>query len=115
MRKISFAIILFSTALFFQYCSSSKKAATTMPAAVTFQTNVMAVIQSSCTPCHIEGKGNKKPLDNYASASSVADDIILRIQKNPGDRGFMPMNHDKISDSAILVFVNWKKDGLKEK
>jgi hypothetical protein len=115
MRKVSFAIILCSTALFFQYCSSSKKAAAAMPAAVTFQANVMPVIQSSCAPCHIEGKGNKKPLDNFASASSVADDMIVRIQKNPGERGFMPMKHEKLSDSAILVFVNWKKDGLKEK
>lgn len=115
MRKFSIAIMMFATALVFQYCSSSKKAAAKMPAAVTYQANVMPVIQSSCAPCHIEGKGNKKPLDNYASASSVADDIILRIQKNPGDRGFMPFKHDKLSDSAIVVFVNWKRDGLKEK
>jgi hypothetical protein len=115
MRKVSFAVILFSAALFFQYCSSSKKAAASVPAAITYQTDVMPVIQSSCAPCHIEGKGNKKPLDNYASASSVADDMIARVQKSPSERGFMPFKHDKLSEAAILVFVNWKKDGLKEK
>ncbi len=115
MRKVSFVIILFTTALFFQYCSSSKKVAAPMADAVTYQKNVMAVIQSSCAPCHIEGKGNKKALDNYASASSVADDMIARVQKNPGEHGFMPLKHDKLSETDILVFVNWKKDGLKEK
>ncbi len=115
MRKVSIAIILFSTVLLFQFCSSSKKAAAKMPVAVTYETNVMPVIHSNCAPCHIEGKGNKKPLDNYTSASSVADDIIARIQKNPGDRGFMPFKHSKLSDSTINVFLDWKKDGLKAK
>ncbi len=114
MRKLSIAIILFSTVLLFQFCSSSKKAAK-MPVAVTYETNVMPVIQSTCGPCHIAGKGNKKALDNYASASSVIDDIIVRIQKNPADRGFMPFKHPKLADSTIQVFLDWKKDGLKAK
>lgn len=115
MRKVSVAIILFSTVLLFQFCSSSKKASAKIPVAVTYESNIMPVIQSNCAPCHIEGKGNKKPLDNFTSATSVADDMIVRIQKNPGDRGFMPAKHAKLSDSTINVFLDWKKDGLKAK
>ncbi len=112
MRKVSIALVLFTTAFVFQFCSSSKKAAAS---AITFQDKVLPVIQATCAPCHIAGKGNKKSLDNYADASSSADDIIARIQKNPGDHGFMPMRNPKLSEADISVFVDWKKSGLKEK
>jgi hypothetical protein len=115
MRKVLTAVILFATVLLFQFCSSSKKAATAAPVAITYQANILPVIQATCAPCHIAGKGNKKSLDNYAAASSGADDIIARIQKNPGDHGFMPMRNPKLSDSTIAVFVDWKKSGLLEK
>ncbi len=112
MRKVSIALVLFTTAFIFQFCSSSKKAAV---AAITYEGNVKPVIEASCAPCHIAGKGNKKSLDNYAEASTTAEDIIARIQKNPGEHGFMPMRNPKLSDSAIAVFVDWQKTGLKEK
>jgi membrane-bound lytic murein transglycosylase B len=114
MRKVSTTLTLLAAVLMFQFCSSSKKAAS-KEVAVTYDANVKPVIQSSCAPCHIAGKGNKKPLDNFADASSVADDIIARIQKSPEERGFMPFKHARLSDADIAVFVGWKKTGLKEK
>ncbi len=42
------------------------------------------------------------------------DAILDRINKNPEDRGFMPFKHPKLPDSTINVFVNWKKNGLRE-
>lgn len=115
MRKVSVALVLFTTAFVFQFCSSSKKAAIAAPTAFTYESNVKPVIQSNCAPCHIAGKGNKKSLDNFADASGAAGDIIARIQKNPGEHGFMPMRNPKLSDSTIAVFVDWQKSGLKEK
>jgi hypothetical protein len=113
MRKLSIALILFSTAFVFQFCSSTKK--TAAKPLTTYEGNIKFVIQASCAPCHIAGKGNKKPLDNYTNATGAADDMIARIQKNPGDHGFMPVRNPKLSDSAIAVFVDWKNSGLKEK
>jgi hypothetical protein len=115
MRKASTAIILVVTVLVFQFCNSSKKAASARPVAVTYETSIKPAIEANCTPCHITGKGNKKSLDNYVSASASADDIIARIQKNPSERGFMPVMHPKLSDSTINFFVQWKNEGLKEK
>jgi hypothetical protein len=40
--------------------------------------------------------------------------MIARIQRQPDEKGFMPFKHQKLSDSTIMVFVNWKKDGLLE-
>jgi mono/diheme cytochrome c family protein len=114
MRKISIGFILIGIALIFQYCNSSKKA-TSKKFTATYENSISTIIQSSCAPCHIAGKGNKKPLDNYAAASSTIDDIIARVQKNPGERGFMPMMHPKLSDSTINLLVAWKTAGLKEK
>jgi hypothetical protein len=115
MRKISIAIILFITVLIFQFCSSSKKTVSAKPAAITYETSIKSVIEANCSPCHIAGKGNKISLDDYAQASTVADNIIERIQKNPAERGFMPAMHPKLSDSTINLFVQWKNAGLLEK
>lgn len=114
MRKLSIAIILVACSFSLQFCSSSKKAAA-KPAPVTYEHNIMPVITSSCSPCHIAGKGNKKSLDNYTAASSSIDEIIARIQKTPGEHGFMPAMHPKLSDSTINVFVQWKNAGVLEK
>ena len=41
--------------------------------------------------------------------------FLKSIQLNPGEKGFMPFKHPKLSDSTINVFVKWKEDGLLEK
>jgi hypothetical protein len=114
MRKALYLPLVLAFALFLQFCSSSKKAASTT-AAVTYEANIQPVVMSSCSPCHIPGKGNKKPLDTYTAVSSTVDDIITRIQKNPGEKGFMPAMHPKLPDSTINAFIAWKQGGLLEK
>ena len=113
MRKVSITLGLLAAVFFFQFCSSSKKAA--KPVAMTYEKNIMPIIQANCAPCHIAGKGDKISLDNYTQASTVADNIIERVQKNTGERGFMPAMHPKLSDSTINLFVQWKNSGLPEK
>ncbi len=113
MRRIFIAIGFTATILVFQFCSSSRKAV--KEPALTYQNNILPTIQGSCAPCHIAGKGNKKPLDNYANASGYIDEIISRIQRNPTDKGFMPFKHPKLPDSTINLFIKWKNAGLAEK
>ena len=115
MRKLATAVTLLATVMLFQFCNHSKHIAASAPVAVTYQHDVLPVIQTSCGPCHIAGQGNKKSLDNYISAKEFADDMLKRIQMKPEERGFMPMRHPKLSDTAITAFVDWKKDGLLEK
>jgi cytochrome c553 len=115
MRKLSIALTLITSVTLFQFCSSSKKTTAASASVTTYEGNIKPIITASCAPCHIEGKGNKKALDNFANASAEADEMIERIQKNPGDHGFMPMRNAKLADSSIALFVDWKKSGLKEK
>ena len=42
------------------------------------------------------------------------DEIVRRIQLNPGDKGYMPFKRPKLSDSTIMVFKQFKQDGVLE-
>ena len=112
------AIGILSTAL--TYCTSAKKAAKAASADAatksTYATTVAPVIASSCSPCHITGMGNKKPYDNYANVKSDIDEILRRIELNPGEKGFMPFRRaTKLSADTVAIFKKFKEDGLLEK
>jgi hypothetical protein len=98
------------------YCSASKKAARKAAAAKTTYTSAVApVISASCSPCHIAGKGNKKPFDNYANVKTDIDEILRRINLNPTDRGFMPFKRTtKLAADTIAIFQKFKDDGALE-
>ncbi|HEV7622113.1 MAG TPA: cytochrome c [Flavisolibacter sp.] len=115
MKKI-YVLAFIISAVFFQFCSSSKKMkATSVSAAkITYAANVNPIIMNNCSPCHIPTKGNKKPLDTYTAVKSNIDDILVRVQKNPDEKGFMPMRHPKLSDSTIQLLAQWKNNGFAE-
>ena len=116
MKRYYVLSALITTALFFAYCNGPKKAMAAAPPKSTYASNLQVVIAANCSPCHIPSKGgNKKPYDNFASVKTDIDEIIHRIELNPGDRGFMPMRKSKLSDSTIAVFKQWRNDGLLEK
>lgn len=109
--KIAGFISAFAILIIFQYCSTARKAQAVPK--VTFASHVQPIIQTKCTPCHTGGK--QETLNTYASAKDHIDEMLERIQKNPGEKGFMPMKHPKLPDSTIQVFMKWKNDGLLEK
>jgi len=114
MKKISVVLLIVATCAL-QYCSSSKKTAKVEVPKLTYTANVLPLIVANCSPCHIPSKGGRiKAYDNYAAAKNDIDKIITRVSLNPGDKGFMPFKHAKLSDSTINVLVQWKKDGLLE-
>ena len=117
MKKIYVFAGVAILAMGLTYCSSSKKAAKTAAAVpkTTYTANVSTVIAGNCAPCHISGKGNKKPYDNYANVKADIDDIIRRIELNPTDRGFMPFKKtEKLPADVIAVFKKFKEDGALE-
>lgn len=116
MKKYFTIAVTAITAFVFSNCHTAKKATTMEVPKATYATDVSAVIMSNCSPCHIPAKnGFKKPYDNYANVKADIDEIIRRIELNPGDRGFMPFKKTaKLSDSTIAVFKKWKDDGMLE-
>jgi nitrate/TMAO reductase-like tetraheme cytochrome c subunit len=116
MKKFFIIGSLVMTAIVFYNCHGSKKATSSAPAPLTYETRLKSVIDANCSPCHIPSKGgNKKAYDNFANAKNDIDEMIRRIELNPGDRGFMPFKKGKLADSTIAVFKKWKADGLAEK
>jgi hypothetical protein len=113
MKKLCISIFVI-LGFVFTYCSSGKKAASAKQPKITYMSDIAPLVTTHCTPCHFPPKGNKKPLNTFAAVRDDIDDIIVRIQKNPTERGFMPMKHPKLSDSTINVFVQWKATGLNE-
>jgi len=121
MKRLSI-LLLIGLISFFQYCASSKKttAATTTtitpaPVSLTYVSNIQPTIQANCSPCHMPPKGFKKALDTYDAAKANIDDILRRIKMNPNEKGFMPFKHDKLSDSVIHIFQQWKDAGTPDK
>ena len=119
MKRYSVLVLLLAlTAFLFSYCKSSKKATAAKqaePAKLAYQNGVHTVIMANCSPCHIPEKGGtKKAYDNYANAKADIDEILRRIQLAPGEKGYMPFKKDKLSDSTIAVFKQWKDEGLLE-
>jgi len=119
MKKIYVFIGMAILSLGLTYCSSAKKAAKEAAAAAaaktTYTATVAPIISTACNPCHISGKGNKKPYDNYANVKADIDDILRRIQLNPADRGFMPFRRaTQLGADTIAIFQKFKDDGALE-
>lgn len=120
MKKLS--ILFVSGALLFALsnCGPSKKATAEEmpppPAKTTYSGNLSTVVMDNCAPCHIPAKGGrKKPYDNFVNVKADIDDIIRRIELSPNERGFMPFKKtERLSDSVINVFKQWKADGMLE-
>jgi mono/diheme cytochrome c family protein len=85
------------------------------PSAVSYAVNVKSIVATHCSPCHIPAQGgNKKALDTYDALKANIDDAIRRISLNPTDMGFMPFKHEKLSDSTIAIFKQWRDAGMAE-
>ena len=118
MKKYFILTVVIASVVVFSNCSSTRKVAEPpVKPAFTYEGNLQQVILANCSPCHIPAKGGfKKAYDNYASVKVDIDEMIRRIQLNPGERGFMPFKRtEKLSDTTIAKFKQWKDDGLTEK
>lgn len=115
MNKFVIIAAILSVSFVLVYCNPAKRAAKTTVKS-TYSNDVSSLVVTFCSPCHIPANGGKKkPYDSYATVKSDIDEIIKRIELNPGDKGFMPMRRTtRLSDSVIAVFKKWKDDGLVE-
>ncbi len=115
MKQIAVVAGLCGLAIFFTYCGGSKKTqASVVPtpvAKVNFEDSLKPVIVASCSPCHTPGRGQLPAYLTAATTQKDIDDILQRIQLQPGERGFMPMRGHRLSDTAINLFKQWKADG----
>lgn len=117
MKKLLLMAIFGGTVVAFTNCGSTQKVTTVPAPKSTWESNLQTVVMANCSPCHIPGNGGRKrAYDNFANVKTDIDEIIRRIELNPSDKGFMPFRKtEKLSDSVINVFKQWKADGMIEK
>ena len=115
MRFVFCICILSFSVFILSNCHSAKKATSDSPK-VTYESAIQTLVMGNCSPCHIPSKGgNKKAYDNYANVKTDIDEMIRRIELHPGDKGFMPFKRQRLSDSVIAVFKQFRTDGVREK
>jgi hypothetical protein len=113
-KYITLSVIIIA-GLIFSNCHSSKKAEKAAVPKVTYQANISVLVAANCAPCHFpEKNGMKKPLNSYAAVKENIDSMLYRIQLNPTDKKFMPFKHNKLNDSTIAVFKQWRNNGMPE-
>lgn len=113
MKKLLLLFVFATTVIFFTQCRSTKSA--TGSKKLSYAADIQPIMSEKCTPCHFPDKGGKvEGLNSYTSVKGHIDDIIRRIQLNPGEKGYMPFKKPKLNDSTINVFKQWKADGLAE-
>jgi len=115
MRKFMFVTAAMASIIIYSCSRKNLPAASdskTVPV-TTYSGAVKELIVAKCAPCHVPG-GNKTMLDTYATTKKLADDIIRRIELNPGERGYMPFKKPKLSAEEIAVFKKWRDEGLAE-
>lgn len=120
MKKV-FAFLFISAVILLAACAkkqtaTASTASTNATSATTYTAEVLPLIQSKCSPCHLPSKGgNKTNFEDYETTKKHAADIVRRIQMEPGQRGFMPAKHDKLSADEIAVFKKWLDGNAAEK
>jgi len=118
--KQLFAAITLVTFIIFASCAkktapAGSTAEAPKPKSTSYTTDVLPLLQARCTPCHFPSKGgNKANFETYATASKFGAAMLERIQKNPGERGFMPMRNPKLSEADITTIKKWVEGGLAE-
>ena len=114
MRKLT--ALLFFVVLVFACSRKTSVAKTETPSVpkVTYAYNVKAIMDKSCSPCHIPEQGGRvKSFDNYDSTSRHIANIIARVELPPTDPKFMPFKSKKppLTAEEIATLKNWQASG----
>lgn len=113
MKKIAIVVLSISALIALQNCSGSKKAAKA-PAVVSFDKDVMPIMQSRCTPCHFPPEGRKQALNTYDAVKANITEIIARVKLPQTDNKFMPFKNKKpaLNDSLVSILEQWQKQNM---
>lgn len=72
---------------------------------VFFQKDIRPILQQYCTGCHSN-------YSDYASVKKDVDMILNRIQRVPGEMGFMPQGGQALTQAEINLIKKWKDEGM---
>lgn len=111
MKQLLIVILCIGSVVLMQNCSSTKKAAAPN---LSFDKDILPVMQASCTPCHFPPDGKKEPLNTYDAVKKNIADIITRVKLPKDNPKYMPFKSKKpaLSDSVISVLEKWQAQNM---
>jgi hypothetical protein len=82
------------------------------PDVISFSQDVQPLINTNCSTSGCHAAGFISPtLLTHADIEANADNILIRIQKDPTDGQLMPSGGPKLADSFIQQIKCWKDQG----
>lgn len=116
MRKIVFSAAIIFFLVFFQNCKSAKTNNYKVPAALSYNKDIVPILQTSCTPCHFPPDGRKEPLNSYETVKNNISAVIERVKLSKDNPKFMPFKNKRpaLNDSLIVVLETWQKQNMPE-
>lgn len=93
-------------------CTKDKTALPACPATISYQADILPVIQTSCSTsgCHDASAAGGYDLSTYAGVSSNTTNILAAIRQETGVTA-MPLGAPKLADSIIDKFNCWVEQG----
>lgn len=114
MKKTLIVIAGMVSLVVFQNCSSGKKASKSKVAVVSFEKDVLPIMQASCTPCHFPPDGKKAALNTYDAVKMHISDVIARVKVPVTDPKYMPFKSKKpaLTTEQIGLLEEWQKQNM---
>jgi len=116
MRKILFSVAVIFFVVVLQNCKSAKINGYQAPTTLSYNKDIVPILQTSCTPCHFPPDGRKEPLNSYETVKNNISAVIQRVKLPKEDIKFMPFKSKKpaLNDSLIAVLETWQKQNMPE-
>ncbi len=118
MKKIIYITVLLNT-LFSCTNDSTNDLLEPIPEVpvISYNNTVKAIIDNNCTNCHSNPpiNGAPNPLTTYLEVvNSVNNNLIERIEKQPGENGAMPLGAPRLPQPTIDQIIAWRANNTPE-
>lgn len=107
-------ILLLCMSMTFSFCKVQKAGITAKNNQVSYERDLLPLMQRSCTPCHFPDQGRVKMLDTYEATKTNINGIIYRVELPAEDKNFMPFKSKRqaLSAEEIALFKEWMAQGM---
>ena len=121
MKNINFLFILISLILGTS-CENSSESdlieQTPQTENITYTEHIKPIIDANCVACHSNPaiNGASSPMTNYNQVKTTFEntDALNRMNRQPGESGFMPLGGVRLPQASIDLVEQWMNEGYLE-
>ena len=85
---------------------------------ITYTEHIKPIIDANCVACHSNPAvgGASVPMTNFEEVRLVFEntDALDRMNRQPGESGFMPLNDTRLPQTSIDLVEQWMNEGYLE-